>query len=90
MVLATTIDGGRLVTGPHMAQPTSRQGTLGDVSAEEKLRIVIESIRANHNSREAAQAHGITPEEFRRWRNELLDGAAANMSSPEEPDTSSR
>ncbi len=88
MVLATTIRGGRLVTGPHTAQPTSRQGAPGAASADEKLRIVLESIRANHSSSEAARAHGITPQEYRRWRDELLDGAAANMSSPREPEGS--
>lgn len=83
MVLATTIRGGRLVTGPHSAQPTSRQGAAGAVSADEKFRIVIESIRADHTCDEAARAHGITPQEFRRWRDEMLDGAIANMASPE-------
>jgi len=85
MVLATTISGGRLVAGPHTAPPTSRRGARGAVSADEKLRIVLESIRADHTAREAARAHGITTEEFRRWRDELLDGAVANMSSPQGP-----
>ena len=85
MVLATTIRGGRLVTGPHTAQPTSRHGGADAVSADEKLRIVLESIRAEHTCDEAARAHGITPQEYSRWRDELLDGAAANMSSPQGP-----
>jgi len=86
MVLATTIRGGRLVTGPHTAQPTSRHGGPDAVSADEKLRMVVESIRADHTCAEAARAHGITPQEFRRWRDELLDGAAANMASPQGPE----
>ena len=83
MVLAATIRGGRLVAGPGNAQPTMQQGASGGVSADEKLRIVLESIRAGHNSTDAARAHGITPQEYRRWRDELLDGAVANMASPE-------
>jgi len=45
---------------------------------------VLTSIRAGHDSTDAARAHGITPQEYRRWRDELLDGAVANMGSPEE------
>jgi len=84
MVLAATIRGGRLVAGPGTAEPTKQQGDSGAVSADEKLRIVLGSIRAGHNSTDAARAHGITPQEYRRWRDELLDGAVANMASPEE------
>ncbi|MEO7555573.1 MAG: DoxX family protein [Acidimicrobiales bacterium] len=81
MVLAATIRGGRLVPGPHSAQPTSR--SAGVVSADEKLRIVLESLRADQSTGAAAAANGITPEEFRRWRDELLDGAVAAMASPQ-------
>ena len=84
MVLAATIRGGRLVAGPGTAEPTKQQGDSGAVSADEKLRIVLASIRAGHNSTDAARAHGITPQEYRRWRDELLDGAVANIASPEE------
>lgn len=90
MVLAATIRGGHLVAGPGNAQPTEQQGASGPVSADEKLRIVLESIRAGHNSTQAARAHEITPQEYRRWRDELLDGAVANMASPEERTTASR
>ena len=90
MVLAATIRGGRLVAGPENAQPTKQQGASGPVSADEKLRIVLASIRAGHNSTEAARAHEITPQEYRRWRDELLDGAVANMASPEERTSAAR
>ena len=90
MVLAATIRGGRLVAGPGNAQPTKQQGESGPVSADEKLRIVLASIRAGHNSTDAARAHGITPQEYRRWRDELLDGAVANMASPDEHTSASR
>jgi len=90
MVLAATIRGGRLVAGAGTAQPTKQQGASGPVSADEKLRIVLESIRAGHNSTDAARTHGITPQEYRRWRDELLDGAVANMASPEEHASTSR
>ena len=90
MVLAATIRGGRLVAGPGNAQETKQQGASGAVSADEKLRIVLASIRAGHNSTDAARAHGITPQEYRRWRDELLDGAVASMASPEEHTSASR
>ncbi len=88
MVLASTIGGGRLVTGPNTAQPTSQPGAPGTVLADDKLRIVLESIRSNRNSTDAAREHGITPQQFRRWRDELLDGAIANMTSPQGPEHS--
>jgi len=84
MVLAATIRGGRLVAGPGSDPPTSVRGAADDVSADEKLRIVLESIRRGHTSTDAARVHRITPQEYRLWRDELLDGAVANMASPKE------
>ena len=86
MVLAATIRGGRLVTGPRTAQPTRRLGEAADVAADDKLRMVLESIRADHTTADAARTHGISEAEYRRWRDELLDGAVANMASPKGPD----
>ncbi len=82
LVLAVTMRGGRLTRGPHSAQPTSIDGEADEVSADEKLRMVLESLRADHDAQEAARAHGISAAEFRRWRDEFLDGAVAHLASP--------
>ncbi len=85
MVLASTIRGGQLVTGEEAALPSSVPGSERPVSPDDKTRMVLESIRSAHSSTDAARAHGITPQEFRIWRDELLDVAVANMAASEGP-----
>ncbi|MGQ0616557.1 MAG: transposase [Acidimicrobiia bacterium] len=82
LVLICAAKGGRLVCGPDTAQPTQNSGTSAGFLAEEKLRIVLDAISRERSDSEVASEHGITPEEFRRWHQELLDGALARMSAP--------
>ena len=93
LVLASTIRGGRLVTGPD-ATPTAGDpeapddelddaldDELDDALDDERLGVVLASIRSGHSSTDAARAHGITPQQYRCWRDEFLDGAVASRSA---------
>lgn len=82
LVLICAAKGGRLVCGPGTAQPTQDSGLSAGFLAEEKLPIVLDAIRRQRSDSEVAAEHGITPEDFRRWHQELLDGALARMSAP--------
>lgn len=85
MVLAATVKGGRLIRGPRTARPTATRGAPGSFSADEKLRVVLEAVREERSATEAAAHHGISADDFRHWRDELLDGAIAAMSPPGTP-----
>ncbi|MBA2495782.1 MAG: helix-turn-helix domain-containing protein [Acidimicrobiia bacterium] len=85
MVLAATLKGGRLVRGPRTARPTAPRGEAGSFSTDEKLRVVLEAIRDDRDITEVAAEHRITPDDVRRWVDELLAGATATMSPPERP-----
>lgn len=83
MVVASTVRGGRLVRGARSAKPT----TVGDehqFGAQEKLDIVLDTIRNDRAVAEVCQEHGIDEGDFRRWRDEMLDGATRAMSLPGE------
>lgn len=82
MVLAATLKGGHLIRGPRTARPTTRRNGAGSFSADEKLRIVLEAIRDDRSVPEAAAEHHVTPEDLRRWLDEMLEGAATTMSPP--------
>ncbi len=85
LVLASTIRGGRLVTGPDATpaagDPEAPDDELDDEIDDERLRVVLASIRSAHTSTDAARAHGITPQQFRCWRDEFLDSAVASLSA---------
>lgn len=83
MVLACTIRGGRLVRGARTAQPTERADGTGTFSAEDKLRILLGSVRDERSIADVAAENGIGPDDLARWRNEALDGAAASLVPPE-------
>lgn len=80
MVVSATVRGGHLVRGPRSAKPTASAGHVFD--AEEKLTIVIDAIRGDRSVDEVCATHAITDVEYRRWRDELLDGAAREMTPP--------
>lgn len=83
MVVASTVRGGRLVRGARSAKPTN----VGDehrFGAEEKLDIVLDAIRNDRPVADVCREHSIDEGDFRRWRDEMLDGAARAMSLPGE------
>lgn len=82
MVLASTIRGGRLVSGSREAEDPSAPAASAVTAVDDRTRVVLASIRSAHSSTEAARAHGITPQEFRRWRDDFLDLAVANIALP--------
>lgn len=86
MVVASTLRGGKLVPGSGSAKPTARPGE-GDerFTAHEKLEIVLDGIRKERPVRSICREHGIDESDYRRWRDEMLDGAIATMTSSEQP-----
>jgi len=84
MVLAATVKGGRLVRGPHTAPATAQPTRTGTFSPDAKLSIVLQSIREERDADSVAAEHGIPVADFRRWRDELLDGAVTEMTPPQD------
>lgn len=82
MVVASTVRGGRLVRGARSAKPTSvDRHPLG---AQEKLDIVLDGIRQNRPMKQVCRAHGVSEDDFRRWRGEMVDGVLRAISVPDE------
>ena len=78
MVVSSTVRGGHLVRGARSAKPTDG-GRDQRFSASEKLVIVVDAVRHDRDVDEVSRRHGIEPEDFRRWRDEFLDGAEAGL-----------
>ncbi len=83
MVVSSTVRGGRLVRGARSAKATSHHDGAA-FSAHEKLAIVLDAVRRDRPTDEVCAEHGIDPADFHRWRDEMLDGAAAAMAVPGE------
>lgn len=87
MVVASTLRGGKLIPGAGSAKPTERPGEENEdrFTPHEKLEIVLEGIRNERPAREISREHGINETDYCRWRDEMLDGALAAMTSHEQP-----
>jgi len=79
MVVASTVRGGRLVRGPQSAKPTDIASNEEPFSAAEKLTIVLDAIRHDRSVADVCSEHVIDEADFRRWRDEMLDGAEQAM-----------
>ncbi|QXC59369.1 transposase [Aquihabitans sp. G128] len=83
MVVSSTVRGGHLVRGARSAKPTEGPGDQR-FAAPDKVAIVLDALRHDRDVDDVCVRHGIEPDEYRRWRDELLDGAQAAMSEPGE------
>ncbi len=69
--------------GARSAKPTT-DGDDRQFGAAEKLTIVLDAIRNDRPATEVCRKHGIDERDFRRWRDEMIDGAARAMAIPGE------
>lgn len=83
MVVSSTVRGGRLVRGARSAKVTEAADGRS-FSAAEKVAIVLDAVRHDRPADAVAGEHGIDVADYRRWRDELLDGAAVAMAVPGE------
>ncbi len=87
-VIATTLRGGRIERGDRSAVPVHDDATGRAFTAEEKLSLVLDGLRAGGREQEVRALcadHRIAEGDYRRWQDEFMAGAAAGLATAGKP-----